>query len=122
MKKILILATLFLGGCSTMSTLQHAMGTSVSPTEAIIAANTYDAIEATATGFLTFCAKVPSDSRCGAGNRRAIIKYVRSGRAARNQMESYIQNNTSVPSAIYNTVKAAVDNLKTTPAATFSGK
>jgi hypothetical protein len=110
-----------LSGCATISNLQTALGTSVSPTQAILAANAYDAIEAGATGFLTFCKSNAANSSCSAANRRSVISYTRAGRAARNQMEGYIQSSTSIPAAIYNSVVAAVNNLKTTPAANYTG-
>jgi hypothetical protein len=122
MKWLLPLAfALFLGACSTLSNLERAATSSVTPTQAIVAANAFDAAESGATAFLTYCKSTPADATCVPANRRAVIKYVRAGRAARNQMETYIQTSASVPSAVYNTVVAAMDNLKATPAAKYVG-
>lgn len=116
------LLALGLGGCSTLSEIQLAVTSSVTPTQAIVAANAFDAIESGATAFLTFCkANANTDASCIAGNRRNVIQYTRAGRAARNQMETYVQSSSSIPAAIYNTVITAVTNLKATPAANYAG-
>lgn len=116
------LAALWLGGCATISALQLAVSSSVTPTQAIVAANAFDGIESGATAFLTFCkANGNTDATCIAGNRRNVIQYTRAGRAARNQMETYIQSSSSIPAAIYNTVVTAVTNLKASPAANYAG-
>lgn len=124
MKKLLVLAliALSLGGCATISALQLAVSSTVTPTQAIVAANAFDAIESGATAFLTFCkANANVDATCIAGNRRNVIQYTRAGRAARNQMETYVQSSSSIPAAVYNTVVTAVTNLKATPAANYAG-
>ena len=124
MKKLIlsIVTALALSGCAALQTLQLASTTTVSPTQAILAANAFDGIEAGATGFLTFChAGGNADATCSATNRRNVIKYVRAGRAGRNQMETYIQTSASSPSVVYNTVVAAVTSLQASPAASFVG-
>lgn len=122
MKKILILSVLLLGGCAQLQTLELAATSTVTPTQAILAANAYDAIEAGGQGFLTFCASNRTNINCSADNRRSVIKYTRVGRQARNQVETYIQTSTSIPAAIYNAMITATSNLKTTPAANYLGK
>jgi len=123
MKKFLLISlmALSLGACSTIQTLQQVVGTAVSPTQAIVAANAFDAAESGATGYLVYCKANLSTAQCSAGNRRSVIKYVRAGRAARNQIETYIQTSTSVPSAVYNALMTAVNNIKSTPAANYIG-
>lgn len=110
-----------LGACSTLTQLQQVAGTAVTPTQAIIAANAFDAIEAGATGYLTFCKANPTSTSCTKTIISSVVQYVRAGRAARNQMETYIQTSATIPTAVYNSVVAAVNNLKATPAATFVG-
>lgn len=123
MKRVLVLlAILTLGGCARLQSLATVASATVTPTEALVAANAFDAAESGATGFLTFCKASPASASCVADNRRLVLRYVRAGRAARNQMETYIQTSTSVPSAIYNAVVTAMDNLKTTPAANYVGE
>ncbi len=123
MKKILIIGlALFLSACAQIQAIETAATATVTPTQAIIAANAFNAVKAGATAFLTYCSQTPVDSTCSATNRRNVIAYTRSGTAARNQIETYISSGgTSVPSAIYNTLVAAVTNLKASPAANYTG-
>lgn len=135
---VLLPLLLALGGCATFeqklgsaaSVITSALTTPVTPTEAIVTANTYNGLAAGATGFLTYCKSNASSASCTAGNRRAVIKYVRAGRAARNQVEQYIQANcpsgadkcgVSVPAAIFDVLTTAVANLRASPAANYAG-
>lgn len=124
MKQLALLLTLglALAGCSTLNTLQVAIGTSVTPTQAILAANAFDAAKSGATAYLTYCHSVANaGTPCSAPNRRAVIKYINAGTASRNQIEGYITTSTSVPSALYNALVTTVSNLKATPAANYIG-
>lgn len=122
MKKLVgICLVLFLGACAQLQTLTTIAGTSVTPTQALIAANAFDAAESGATAYLVYCKSNLSNSICITANRRAVIQYTRAGRAARNQMETYIQTSASIPAAVYNVVVTAVSNLKSTPAANYVG-
>jgi hypothetical protein len=121
-KRLILLALAFsLAGCATITTLEQVAGTAVTPTQALLAANAFDAIESGATAFLVYCKSTPADATCSAANRREVIKDTRAGRAARNQIETYIQSSGSIPSAIYNTLVAAVTNLRASPAANYAG-
>jgi hypothetical protein len=118
----LVLGSLALGGCASELQKLHTVysivtETTVSPSTIIVAANSFDALEATATQYLTYCKANLSTSACSADNRRAVIKAVRAGRAARNQLETYVTSNTAAPSAIYNTLVAAINTLNTSAAA-----
>lgn len=123
MKRLALAAVLALalGGCSTLQTLTAVTTASVTPTQAIVAANAFDAAESGATAYLVYCKSNLSTAQCSAANRRSVIRYTRAGRAARNQIETAIQTQTSVPAALYNSLVAAVDNLKATPAASYTG-
>lgn len=122
MKKAVVIAfALWLGGCSTIQTIEQVATASVSPTQALVAANAFDAAESGATGYLVYCKSNLTSPTCSADNRRAVIKYTRAGRAARNQIEAAISASSSVPSTVYNALVAAVTNLKSTPASTFTG-
>lgn len=118
----LVLGSLALGGCASELQKLHTVysivtETTVSPSTIIVAANSFDALEATATQYLSYCKANLSTSACSADNRRTVIKAVRAGRAARNQLETYVTNNTAAPSAIYNTLVAAINTLNTSAAA-----
>lgn len=122
MKKAVVIAfALWLGGCSTIQTIEQVATASVSPTQALVAANAFDAAESGATGYLVYCKSNLTSPTCSIDNRRAVIKYTRAGRAARNQIEAAISASSSVPSTVYNALVAAVTNLKSTPASTFTG-
>lgn len=131
MKKILInlylcVAILAVGasvtGCAQLQAIETVVTTTVTPTQAIVTANAFNAVKSGATAYLTYCVSTPTDATCSADNRRKVISYVRSGTAARNQIETYITSGgTSIPSAVYNTLVVAVNNLKTTPAANYTG-
>lgn len=112
---------LALVGCSTIQTLEQVAGAAVSPTQALVAANAFDAAESGATGYLVFCKANLASPTCSADNRRAVLKYTRAGRAARNQIETAISSSATIPSTVYNALVAAVTNLKSTPASTFVG-
>ena len=117
MRKILVAAllALSLGGCATFQKDWAIItGTSVSPTQIIVAANAYDAAEATATQYLLFCkAATPVPSYCALATRQAVVSAVRAGRAARSQLEPYVVSGTAGPAAIYNTLVAVVTQLQT---------
>jgi hypothetical protein len=117
----LVLGAISLGGCASelqkLKTVYSVVTeTTVSPSTIIVASNSFDALEATATQYLTYCKTNLSTSACSADNRRTVIKAVRAGRAARNQLETYVTNNTAAPSAIYNTLVAAINALNTSAA------
>ena len=124
MKKFLLsaalVAALSLGACApelakVKQLYTIVTGTTVSPQAIVVVANAFDAIEGTATQYLIYCKANLSTPACGAANRRDVIKYVRVGRAARNQLETYLQQSSPAPSAIYNTLVAAVNALNAEP-------
>src|SRR6266478_1458100 len=82
---------LLLSGCANLKNVYSIITeATVSPTQIIVAANAFDALEGTATQYLVYCKANLATAICSADNRRSVIKYVRSGRAARNQLESYV--------------------------------
>lgn len=97
MKKILFPILLLLpalAGCNTLNTLTAT----VSANQVIVAANTFDALESTATSYLT----LPT---CMSGGLpvcktkaavAVIVPAIRSGRTARNTLESAITSPTGV--------------------------
>ena len=123
MKRFLVifLLTFSVGACDTLRAIQTvysiATEATVSSQTIIIAANSFDALEATATRYLIYCKTNLTVPACSANNRRQVIKYVRSGRAARTQLETYIASGQAGPSALYNTLIAAINQLNQTPAA-----
>src|ERR1700688_1096278 len=116
MKKLLLIIPLLftLGACASLQTAWSVVtGVSVSPTQIIVAANAYDAGEASATQYLLYCkAAVPAPSYCALATRQSVVKTVRAARAARNALEPYIVSGTAGPAALYNTLVAAVTPLQ----------
>lgn len=116
MKKLLLAVSLALGlgGCATLQTDWAIItGATVTPTQILIAANAFDAGEATATQYLLYChGTVPVPSYCALTTRQSVVKAVRAGRAARAQLEPYITSGTAGPSALYNTLVAMVQTLQ----------
>lgn len=117
MKKLLIIAalTISLGGCATFEKDWAIItGTTVSPTQILIAANAFDAGEASATQYLLYCKANAAVSACALKTRQTVVSAVRAGRVARNQLEPYIVSGTAGPTAIYNTLVATVTSLQST--------
>jgi hypothetical protein len=115
MKKFLLLIPLCLalGACATLeNTWSVITGASVSPTQIIVAANAFDAGEATATQYLLYCKANPAASPCALATRQAVIKAVRAGRVTRGQLEPYIVSGAAGPSALYNALVATVTQLQ----------
>jgi len=123
MKKLLatLALALSLGGCAGLTALTTASTTTVTSTQAITAANTFDAIESTATGYLIYCKSSPTAAACTSSSRQTVIQAVRAGRSARNQIETSLANNASITSAVYNALIAAVTTLQSSPVTSYKG-
>ncbi|HEY6022166.1 MAG TPA: hypothetical protein VIY48_20560, partial [Candidatus Paceibacterota bacterium] len=81
-------------------------------------ANAFNILKAGATNYARYCIQqkmVPTI--CSASNRRAVIKAVRAGTGARNQMEASLVAGQPALSSVYNVLVAAVNGLKNSPAA-----
>lgn len=126
MRKIIIsiLCALALGACAQLNTAiqdlkgayVYATTTTVTAGQAGIVANAYDALKGTAVNYGNYCIsqKFPQPV-CSAANRRAVIRAIRSGDAARAQIEAPITTGQPVAATIYNTLVAAVNALKSAP-------
>jgi hypothetical protein len=116
MKKFLLLIPLLftLGACASLQAdWAIVTGTTVSPTQILVVANAFDAGEATAAQYLTYCKTVvPAPSYCALATRKSVVAAVRAGRAARIQLEPYIVSGAAGPAALYNTLVAAVTSLQ----------
>lgn len=119
---------LMLGGCATINALT-AVSSPVTAQQAIVAANTFDGLEAGGTAYLTYCkSNGNSAAICSAANRRTVIQQVRAGRASRNQIETTIASSCpagaatcslTIAAAVYNAVVNAVQALQGSPAASY---
>lgn len=132
MKKLLILAALgvSLGGCAQLKTAlteiqgvyTFATTATVTSGQAGIVANAYDALKVTATNYGNYCIvqKFPQPL-CSAANRRAVIRGVAAGTAARAQIEAAVVSGQPVAAAVYNALVSAVQALQATPINTVKG-
>lgn len=117
MKKPLaiLLAASLLAGCAQVQTAWNLVsGASVSPTTIIVAANAFDAAEVSAAQYLVYCKTNSASAGCTKAIEGNVVAAVRSGRAARNALEPYITGSKAGPSALYNTLIAAVTTLQGT--------
>lgn len=120
MRKVLFAAAaaLSLGACSNLQTLYgEVTSTSISPQAALAAANAFDAVETTATAYLSLPACGGATIACrNAAATANIVPAVRSGRAARKAIEGLLQssNGGPIPVANYNTLEAAIQTLQST--------
>jgi hypothetical protein len=119
MKRFLIVSALALGlaSCAQLTADYNALtGVTVSPTAVIVAANAFDAVEATATNYL----RLP---KCTASNgpvcrnptaTAQIIPAIRSGRIARNNLEAFMQANPGAigPTGLYSALTTATTTLE----------
>ncbi|MDE2096635.1 MAG: hypothetical protein KGL39_05255 [Patescibacteria group bacterium] len=114
MKKIGILAlALELSGCATVSTL---FGTTISPTQIIVAGNAFDAVEATATNYLSLPACVSGGTLVcrDATVAGKIVPLIRAGRQERSALEGYSNANAGapVPVSLYDTLQSTIASLQ----------
>lgn len=116
---LILAGVLALGGCSAITQAWDvATATSVPPQYALAAANSFDAVETVATGYLQLpaCGSVGASVACqNAVAVAKIVPAVRSGRAARNAIETLLNQNSgaAIPVASYNTLEAAISTLQT---------
>lgn len=117
---IAIIALSLLTGCSAelqkfKSAYDVVTSSSISPTMVYVAANTFDALEATATNYL----RLP---KCGGSsiicrNQSAvavIIPAIRSGRVARNNLEQFLKDHPGQlgPKGLYDSLTASIDTIQ----------
>lgn len=112
---------LALAGCGTITKLQQVYTvvttTTVPASTVVVTANAFDALKATATNYGRYCIQGKFvDPICSAGNRRVVVQTIRSGTAARNQLELSITTNTPAAATLYNVLVTAVNGLTQSPA------
>jgi hypothetical protein len=117
---LLLLAPLLVG-CGTFGQeLQNiytaATGASVPASAVLVAGNSFDAVEKTATNYIVFCSANRANPACAnfVTIRGKLVPAVRSGRAARNNLEAFMIANPGAlgPAGLYNTLQAAVQTLQ----------
>lgn len=111
-----------IGGCAQYQAVRDGWsaltGATVSPKAVIVAANAFDALEATATNYLTL-------KRCDGRNgplcrdpkaTAIIVPAVRSGRAARDELIQFVKDHPGQlgPTGPFDVLKSATATLKQT--------
>lgn len=130
MKRLFLVLTLALGvsGCAALQKLEEiagqVAGTTVSPQQLYIAANAFDAAKTGTSTYFRACAPfvnlkthkafATAPAACSDNNRRTVFSFIHAGTPARDQAETYLATGASAPIAIYNTLVAAVNGLKST--------
>ena len=118
MKKLIILSlVLSLGACAQIQKdWEVVTGVSVSPTAVIVAANSFDALEATATNYLRLkkCSASSGPVCRDAKATAVIIPAIRSGRSARNNLEQFLKDHPGQlgPQGLYDALQAAITALR----------
>ena len=119
MKRLIcvISLALALASCSTISNVVGVVtGTTVTPNQAYIAANAFDALEATATTYLKLPACVSGGSAvCRTQSAvNAIVPAIRVGRKARNNLLAAVTaaNGSPVSASLYATLTGQASTLQ----------
>jgi hypothetical protein len=122
MKKIflIVVLSLSLSGCATFTRLQQAAEAvgefTVSPTAVIIASNTFDALEITATNYLRLksCRKIANVVCRDPTATALIIPAIRAGRVARNNLQQFLAThpNQLGPSGAYDALSASIATIQ----------
>ena len=119
MKKLLLVGAiaLSLAGCAQLTNVWDTLnGTTVSPTAVYVAANAFDAVEATATNYLKLqkCTSSSGPVCRNAAATAQIIPAVRAGRVARTNLENFMAQNPGAlgPVGLYNALTAATTTLQ----------
>jgi hypothetical protein len=116
----LVLVALALAGCQTVQNLEGVFNTitttTVPPAYVNVALNTYYALKQTATNYAQYCIaqKFPKPT-CSAANRRAVIRFVKSGDGAVAALAPGLNGAAPLTSTAYNTLVGAINGLQSTP-------
>ena len=117
MKKFLVLITtaFLISGCANLRNAWEAATTAtVSPTVVVVSANSFDALEVTATNYLRLPKCTGASSVCrSAEATMKIIPAIRAGRVARNNLEQFMRDHPGQlgSQGSYDALKASIDTL-----------
>ena len=119
MKKILIVAALGLSltACASLQNTWNTLTSAqVTVTTVAVAGNTFDALEATATGYLRLpkCSGTNGPACRDPGVTAKIIPAVRAGRVARNNLEQFFTDHPGQlgPQGLYDALQASITTLQ----------
>lgn len=130
---MVVLASLLLAGCqggfdkfkasvqSALKIYERVTTATVSAEQISVVANGFNIAKGVATGYLEYCHVTPSAKICDPGTKaapgplRVVIKYIKTGTTARNQLEPYILTGGAGPGDVFNTLVDAVNGLNAQP-------
>lgn len=109
---LVVVGALVLAGCQTVATTSPTM----SPQTAVVAVNTFDALEVAATGYLQLpaCSATVTIACRQATAVRTIVPAIRLGRTARNVIEAALisAGGGAIPLVSYNTLNGVITTLQ----------
>ena len=125
MKKLLLIPILVLSlaSCAQLQGVYTLATTATVPASSVvIAANSFDALKATAVNYGRYCVaqKFPQPV-CSASARRGVIRAVNAGTSARVQLEASMNTGQPALSTVYNVLIASVNSLNASPINTVKG-
>lgn len=121
MRKLLILPLLLaLGGCAALQKAENAFstlsGASVSPEAVVVAANTFDALEATATNYLRLKKCSPSTGPVcrNPDATKVLIPAIQNARKARNDLEDFLTDHPGQlgPQGLYDALQLSINTIE----------
>jgi hypothetical protein len=122
-----VFVSILLSGCAgdlakVQAIYTLATTTTVSADVVRPAANAFDILKGTAANFAKYCVQNNNTpSICDVGTRRAVSQAIKTGTQARVQLRASLATGQPALATVYNVLVTAVNNLKATPAATFTG-
>lgn len=112
-----LMLVLALAGCADLKAVVNAgkivAGATVPGKDAIVAANGFDAIEATATNILKICTPASRPAACNDTNLRTMNGAILAGRPIRNSLEATLSADSSanVSQSAYSKLEAIITTL-----------
>ncbi|HZP68387.1 MAG TPA: hypothetical protein VFB29_00470 [Pseudolabrys sp.] len=109
---------LFGSGCANVQNAWNVLTEAqVSPQVVLVAANTFDALEATATNYLRLpkCTGTNGPVCRSAEATAKLIPAIRAGRVARNNLEQFLTDHPGSlgPQGLYDSMQASITTLQT---------
>lgn len=117
MRKLLVALalTLSLAGCANFQNAWGVVtGATVSPAAVYVARNSFDAVEVSATNYITYCKVHPKTVGCSKTAIAKLIPAVRSGRVARNNLTQFQKDHPGQlgPTGLYDALVSATNTVQ----------
>jgi hypothetical protein len=107
---------LSLGSCAKLQDAWETATTAKVPaTVVIVAANSFNAVQSTATNYIRFCTPNPAPVGCSDEAIQKLIPAIRSGRTARDSMETFLTDHPGElgPRGLYDALVTSTDTIST---------